>query len=416
MKIAILGFGREGKSLLKFLKKSAKYRRAEIEILDQKYDKNYLKNLGRFDFIFRSPGVPYNLPEIQRAVKKGVKFSSVTKLFFDEVVKILQRGSGQVIGITGTKGKGTTAALLYQILKQCGRHVHLAGNIGTPALDILPKIKKNSLVILELSSFQLQDLKKSPAVAVITDVFPDHMEVHKSMNEYIEAKSQIVRHQNKKGAVFYFKDNPLSRAIAKKSAGRKIGVIGNPFGLKKNYVMAAAVAAYLGCPPEKIFHTIKNFKGLEHRMEFVREIRGIRFYNDSASTNPQTTAAAIRSLSQVACRSPLILIAGGKDKNLDYAPLAKAIKKSGGVRKVILIGENKQKIKKALSRAKAPIKMAKNLKSALTAAYKDAKKLINLSTCQLITILLSPASASFDMFKDYADRGKKFKEIVLKLK
>ncbi len=454
-KIAILGFGREGKSLLKFLKETPKYRDAEIEILDQKQGKDYLKNLSDFDLVFRSPGVPYNLSEIQRAIKNGVKFSSATKLFFDLC-------TAKIIGITGTKGKGTTSTILYQILKKCGRDVYLAGNIGKPATDILPKLRKNSLVILELSSFQLQDLQKSPPIAVVVDTFPDHLDAHKNMNEYVNAKSNIARYQKRTGVIFYFKDNLLSRGIAQKSLGAKIGIAGNPFGLRKNKTMAAAVASYLGCPPEKIASVIKNFKGMPHRMQLIRTIKPkiyssvlkntrIDFYDDSASTNPQTAAAAIHSLSNVkckmrheqsknkislslacpamaavACPMSLILIAGGKDKNLDYAPLADAIRESNQVKAVILFGENKNKIAKTISsgtmKLKIGIRKTKDLKSAVELAYKSARSMIQDSipigrqARFMIHVLFSPASASFDMFKDYADRGEQFKKIVKSLK
>jgi len=414
-KIAILGFGREGKSLLKFIKKIQRAQNIKIEILDQRFDKNYLQNLESFDLIFRSPGVPYNLPSIQKAIKKGVQFSSATQLFFELC-------PAPIIGVTGTKGKGTTATLLYKILKACGKRVFLAGNIGKTAIDIIPQLTKNSLVVLELSSFQLQDLKKSPAIAVITDIFPDHLDVHKNIREYIEAKSNIVKYQTKSSVVFYFKDNLLSRLIAQKSCGEKIGIAGTQFGLQKNYIMAGAVAAYLGCPQKKILAVIKNFKGLKHRLELVRSIKlpsstlknlRISFYNDSASTNPQTAAAAVLSLSQKNCL--LILIAGGKDKNLNYQPLAKAIQESGKVKIVILFGENKNKIYRAIRNKKLEIKTANDLNSAVRLAYQKAKFLSSYYSLS-VAIVFSPASASFDMFKDYQDRGDNFKAIVKKLK
>jgi len=428
-----LGFGREGKSVLKFLKRNPAYKKAAITILDQKLNKDYLKNLDSFDLVFRSPGVPYNLPEIKAALKKGVKFSSSTKLFFDLC-------QSSIIGITGTKGKGTTSTLLYQILKNWQksvspkqrRRILLAGNIGKPALEILPKINKRALVVLELSSFQLQDLQKSPQVAVITETFPDHMDVHKNMREYIEAKSNIARYQKKSDAIFYFKDNLLSQGIARKSSGKKIA-ISAPKTLEKNRILAAAVARYLGCPEKIIEKTVRNFHGLEHRLELVKKVTvrrahhknksQIYFYNDSASTNPQTTAAAISYFSSKTLYPKtlptLILIAGGKDKNLDYKPLVQAIKISPNVKEVILIGENKNKIKKALSRVKVLIVNAESLQSAVETAYKKAKTLYpkTLPTGrQAYTlnpiILFSPGAASFDMFKDYADRGNKFKEAV----
>ncbi|OGM89748.1 UDP-N-acetylmuramoylalanine--D-glutamate ligase [Candidatus Wolfebacteria bacterium RBG_13_41_7] len=457
MNIAILGFGREGKSVLKFLKKSPRFKEAKISVLDKKTDKNYLKKLSNFDLVFRSPGVPYNLPEIQKAIKNGAKFSSATALFFDEAKK---RKNVKIIGITGTKGKGTTSTLLYKILKACGkprsrasslrgRNVLLAGNIGKSPLDLIPKLKKNSVIILELSSFQLQDLKKSPDIAVVLNIFPDHMDSHKNFLEYLNAKTNIVKFQSPNSKIFYDASNKYSKLIAQKSRGKKVSVrihsghsdkfVVSDRDLKmpgehnvKNAAMAAAVALSLGCPKEKIAKVIKNFKGNEHRLELTRIIRvnpckrsvsnpcksvSIKFYNDSASTNPQTTIAAINAF-----KEPKILIAGGKDKGLNYSPLAKALKNSN-TKLIILFGENKNKIAKAISNRKYTvesikhkIKFVKDLKTAVIIAYKEAKILNTKYSIQNTIILFSPAAASFDMFKDYADRGKKFKELVKKLK
>ena len=473
MRIAILGFGEEGKSLLKFLKKSPQFRRDKITILDRKLDKNYLKNLKRFHVIFRSPGVPYTLPELQAARKAGVVISSATKLFFSLIDR------EKIIGVTGTKGKGTTATLLCQILRRSGRKVVLAGNIGKPMLDILPRLSAYSLsevsaeggsasggegssppaptrvergkrksgpfVVLELSSFQLQDLKQSPAIAVVLDVFPDHLDEHKTLTEYYSAKATIARFQKRGDAIFYFAGNKISKAIAEKSPGRKIALRPKENNLKKNYEMAAAVAKYLGCPASTIQKTISGFRGLEHRLELVRTIKPepysnvlknirIRFYNDSAATNPEAAAAAIKTLSNPP--SSLILIAGGKDKGLNYTPLARIIGSSKNVKAVILFGENKYKIKRQIAKGKGQIAICKTLNSAVKIAYRTAKKLINpdarsgsrlsdkknkkvrrdSSTHQLITILFSPASASFDQFRNYADRGRQFKQMIEKIK
>jgi len=437
MNIAILGFGREGKSTLKFLKKSPSFKNAQISVLDKKTGKNYLKKLLNFDFVFRSPGVPYNLPEIQKAIKNGVKFSSATALFFDETKK---RKNVKIIGITGTKGKGTTSTLLYKILKACGkprtranslrgRNVLLAGNIGKSPLDLIPKLKNNSIIILELSSFQLQDLKKSPDIAIILNIFPDHMDSHKTFSEYINAKSSISKFQSPNSKVFYDATNKYSKLVALKGKGKKFPIDSQRFQYVskmpgehnlKNAAMAAAVALSLGCPKEKIAKTIKNFKGNEHRLELIRTIRvnprryprisaSIKFYNDSASTNPQTTIAAVNAF-----KEPKIVTMGGKDKGLDYSPLAKALKNSN-TKLVILFGENKNKIKRQIAKSKAQIALVKDLKSAVNLAYKTAKSMLHAS-CFMIHVIFSPAAASFDMFKDYADRGKKFKELVKKLR
>lgn len=438
MKIAILGFGREGRSVLGFLKKSKKLRNAELWVLDQnpkvkiprgaksQLGKEYLSNLEVFDVVFRSPGIPYNLPQIKKARRSGIKFSSLTKLFFENC-------RGTIIGITGTKGKGTTATLLYKILKAAGKPVLLAGNIGKPALEILPKIGKNSLVILELSSFQLQDLTISPKIAVVLDVFPDHQDNHLSLNEYYGAKTNIARHQKDGDKVFYFsakgarlpasggKNNALSSWVASGGSGKKIAVDENWFGLFnkadlkmhgghnfRNALMAATVALSLGAPAKTIIKAVKNFPGMEHRLEFVKQIGNIKFYNDSASTNPHTAAAALKAFPG----RTKILLAGGQDKNLDYGPLAEAVKISN-VLLIVLFGENKKKIKEAAKRTGGAIKLVNTLKEAVVAAYQYGKA--RARDRDSVVIIFSPGAASFDMFKNYADRGNQFKKTVAKL-
>jgi UDP-N-acetylmuramoylalanine--D-glutamate ligase len=445
MKIAILGFGREGQAVFKYLKSNKAYKNARISILDQKNSSGYLKNLKSFNVIFRSPGVPYNLPEIQAAKIAGVKITSATKLFFDSV-----GGQNHVIGITGTKGKGTTSTLLYNMFKAAKRPVALAGNIGKPAIDILPRLVPGTTVILELSSFQLQDLETSPQTAAVLDIFPDHLDSHKNFAEYVSAKSSIAMHQKKRGRVFYAAGNPHAKYIAELSQGKITEVNENNWRLFsredlkipgehnfKNAVMAAAIALAHGLPEKAIIRAVKNFHGLPHRLELVKKlpvnipliranegyndgkinsvVRGdINFYNDSASTNPQTSAAAARAF-----KEPLILIAGGKDKNLNYSPLARAVQESKNLKAIILFGENKSKIATALKQTNKKLIVEKNLTSATYAAYREAKKVIPLEAISYkleAVILFSPGAASFDMFKDYADRGEKFKEIVKNLK
>lgn len=424
MKVAILGYGREGKSVLKFIKKLPRFRGAEISVLDKKktplpprtkaaFGKDYLKNLSKFDIVFRSPGIPYNLPQLKKARRGGTEFSSATKLFFDHC-------RAHTIGITGTKGKGTTSTLLYEILKTSNIPVHLAGNIGTSMLDLLPKIKKSDRVVLELSSFQLHDLSVSPRTAVVLDIFPDHQDAHLDLKEYYDAKTNVARHQKHGDKIYFFKNHPLSCWVAEKSRGKKIAVDeGRPglFGSTdmkipgshnfKNAVMAATVAHDLGAPDAAIVNTVKNFRGLEHRLEFVRRIRNMDIYNDSASTNPNTSAAAIRAFPG----KPKIVIVGGQDKNLDYTPFAQALKNSG-TKLVVLFGENKNKIALAIRKSGVPIKIVNNLRSAVGTAFGSAKKLPAFYSLLDIGIIFSPGAASFDMFKDYADRGSKFKKLV----
>jgi UDP-N-acetylmuramoylalanine--D-glutamate ligase len=399
MKIAILGYGREGKSNLKFLEK--KYPKAKFSVLDKKLDPDYLRNLEDFDIICRSPGVPYNLREIEKAAKNGVEITSAIKIF-------LEGARGTTIGITGTKGKGTTATLIYEILKDAKRDVHLLGNIGNPALDFLSKLRKNSISIIELSSFQLWDVEKSPHIAVVLDVFPDHLDIHKNFKEYFDAKTNITKFQNKNDLVFYFSDNKLSKKIANRSIGEKIAVAPSSLPLElnipgehnlKNATMAAAITSRLGISPVTILKTIKNFSGLPYRLQYITTINGIKFYNDSASTNPQTTIVAVKSFPH----KQKILITGGREKNLNYKLLIKELKRRDDIRSIILFGENKEKFRKALYR-KNNIKIAKNLKDAVSLAFKSASS-------QDI-VIFSPGAASFDMFTDYVHRGKEFNRIV----
>ncbi len=411
MKIAILGYGVEGKSAEKFFKSSLSNRVAKCEIRDiKKQGNNYLKNLDKFDMVVRSPGIPYLLPEIQRAKKFGVEITSATKLFFRAV---RGQNKGKIIGITGTKGKGTTATILFNILKRAEKDVHLVGNIGNPMLDILPKLKKDSISILELSSFQLQDLDVPPDIAVIVDISPDHLDYHKSFNEYIKAKFSICNLQFSKDKVFYFTDNKYSRQIGLKGKGKKYSVNPKKFNLFskkdlkifgphnfKNALMASCVAKNLGVSDAVIKKTVKNFRGLPQHLEFVRELKKIKFYNDSASTNPASTIAAIRAF-----KTPIILIVGGKNKGFDYTELGKEIKNSS-VKLVILIGENHEEIKKKIQKSVAVV-AERNLRLAVFVAFKNAKN--------GDSVVFSPASASFDMFKNSKERGEVFNRIVKKL-
>lgn len=477
MKIAILGFGREGKSILKFLQNRGFTRirtriyadkKDEIWILDQnprsnvprgiktQLGKNYLKDLNRFDIVFRSPGIPYRLPEIQRAKKAGVKISSATKLFFEALRgqtrttrrKTQKKVSGGrhpiIIGITGSKGKSTTAALLYKILKASGRKVFLAGNIGIPALELLPRLSassphKSAIIVLELSSFQLEDLTVSPHIALALDVFPEHQDSHGSLAEYYRAKANISRHQKTGGAVFYFAKNQISARIGKLGKGKKIPVNlifsnsrewwneKNGSNVKgwhtlKNYAMAATVAKYVGVPASTIQRTIKNFPGLPHRLQRIRTIRAhlrsnprqsalIEFYDDSASHNPHAAIAAISSFPG----SIKILIAGGKDRPFDYRMLGKSAKENQ-VAMAILFGENKNKIARALGSSKAAVRLTRTLREAIHTAYREAKAIAKKNPASQIVVLFSPGAPSYDMFENFEERGREFIKCIQKLK
>lgn len=426
MKIAIVGFGNEGRSLFSYLKKSPQYKHADLWILDKNtaltaelkelklphaLGIHYLAHINQFDIIFRSPGVPYTL--LGSHFKKlrirhwQSRISSQTKLFFQQIhdAKLKTKNVRPIlIGVTGTKGKGTVSTLLYTMLKNAGRTVVLAGNIGTPMIASLTRAKKANYVILELSSFQLQDMEMSPEIAVVLDVFPDHLDAHKTVREYYDAKTNIGRFQTSSAAIFFYATNAGSKRIAGASPAKKYPLTPKQNTLKKNFEMASAVAKFCGCSNRVIRTTIKRFKGLEHRLELVKKIKSIAFYNDSAGTNPSATAAAILSFTD-----PIVLIAGGKDKGFSYQPLGAALKKST-VQQVVLFGENKMKIAHAIKNTRQHLIMTNTLREAVTAAFAQAKELATQK--ESATVIFSPAAASFDMFKNYQDRGKQYKHIV----
>ena len=386
------------------------------------------RGFKEFDIIFRSQGVKRNLLQILEAEEVGVEISSEIKLFFD-------LSPSKIIGVTGTKGKGTTSTLISNILESTGYDVYLAGNIGLPRLDLLPRLKSTSWVVLELSSTQLTDLHKSPHIAVVLNITTDHLDWHKDREEYLEAKTQIIRHQKSndiavlaydyedvrgflkltRGKVFYFsnaqkvngsyvKDGRILLEVRNKKIeiGRAEKLL-----LKGRHnwenVCAAVCASYLvGASIDSIKETVFSFKGLEHRLELVGEVGGVKFYNDSFSTNPQTTIAAIKSFSE-----PITLILGGSDKGLNYDEMAREITKST-VLNSIIIGDISKKIKRSLQKS--------GYKQNITElGYPKTKKIIEEAvkvTPKGGIVLLSPAAASFDMFKDYKDRGNQFKEAV----
>jgi UDP-N-acetylmuramoylalanine--D-glutamate ligase len=396
-KILILGYGREGRAAFKFLRRL--YPLTKIGIADQKEGENYLNKQKDYDIAIKSPGIP------KGALK--IPYTTATNIFFAAMPK-----SAAVVGITGTKGKSTTSTLVYKIFKKAGFDAFLAGNIGNPALNILPKLKKNSVVVLELSSFQLQDFQFPVSVSCILNVFPEHLDHHKNFEEYIEAKINIIKFQRRCDKIFFFKENlpeEIYKKINKSPAEKELVDVKNfklfsreDLKIKgehnfKNAVMAAKVAENFEISPFVIRRVITSFKGLEHRLEFVRKIKGVSFYNDSASTNPQAAVAAIKSFSEAK-----ILIAGGKDKNLDYTPFINDLKKSS-IKKIVFFGENKEKVERFL-KGKYSCDLCDTLEGAVGTAFNSADK--------GDIILFSPAAASFDMFKDYAERGKVFKRIV----
>ena len=423
-KVAILGFGLEGKDALSFLlKKGAKvsiFDRKEENQLDlEKIDKgkislfcgkNYdLDKLADYDLVVRSPGVYRYIDEIVRAEERGVEITSSIKIFFDFC-------QAKIIGVTGTKGKGTTASLVYETLKASGKDVFLAGNIGVPYLEILPKLAEKSFVVLELSSFQLIDVKKSPNIAVVLNITVDHLDWHKNKKEYAEAKKNIVKYQDKGDSAVINNDYAASRKFVEKAGGktifysrktledkfRKVLLLRGEHNLE-NVAAAVSVARILKIADEKISQVLSKFKGLEHRLELVAKVNGITFYNDSFATGPQPTIAAIKAFAE-----PITLILGGYDKELDYEELAKIIAKRKNIKAVLSIGDLSDKIKNELEETSFLGRIIELAKSPMREIVKKAYDV----TSKGGIVLLSPAAASFDMFKDYKDRGNQFKEAV----
>jgi UDP-N-acetylmuramoylalanine--D-glutamate ligase len=405
-KIAILGMGVNNRHLSSFFSK--KKIRHDI-IKNWKSPKELTPKIKKYDVVFRTPGLPYFSEPINEASDAGVLVSSQTRLFFDLC-------PCPIIGVTGTKGKGTTASLLHSMLAKDGRRCWLAGNIGKDPFEFIHDIKKDDLVVLELSSFQLQDLHKSPHVAIVLSITADHvnpdllMSTHYTQKEYVEAKSNILKHQTRQDFAVIHKSLPkwfkkLGKAkktgIDPKSAhGINTSLLGRHN--LENIAAAKTAAEILGVEIGKIKKAVSEFKALPHRLNLTAKKNGIDYVDDSISTNIDSTIAAIHSFGK-----PIVLIAGGYDKGHDYSILGETIKNSGRVKAVVVVGQVSKRIIDSLYGYKGIVlKGARNMKEIMEQAKSVAKK--------GDVVLLSPAAASFDMFKDAKDRGEQFVKESLK--
>ena len=342
----------------------------------------------------------------------------------------------QIIGVTGSDGKTTTTSLIYSILKKQGYNTYLGGNIGKPLFTKLEEIKPEDKLVLELSSFQLMGMTVSPNISVITNITPNHLNIHKDYNEYIEAKKTIFKYQKENDYLVLNYDNEITRNCGKEAISRVIYfssrekldngfIVDNKIikrcndGIRKHILdtkdvllrgnhnfenICTALAATENLVDEEIaVEAVKEFRAVEHRLEFIREIDGVKWYNDSVSSSPTRTIAGLNSFDE-----DIVLIAGGYDKNLDYTPLAKPILEK--VKTLILIGATSSKIFDAVKEEEEKegkdisIYMCENLQETVNLAKRYSKK--------GEVVLFSPASASFDMFKNFAERGNKFKDLV----
>ena len=393
---------------------------------------NNLKELKGYDIIFRSPSCLPTKPEIEEEIRRGAIVTT-------EIEMLMKLCPCKVIGVTGTEGKTTTSTIIYEIVKHAGYKCYLGGNIGNPIFTKLNEITAEDVIVLEMSSFQLMGMEISPNICLVTNIYPDHLNVHKDLNEYIDAKKEIFLHQNSQDTVVLNYDNETTKEFAKEAKGNVIYfsskeqlengyIYDNESGNiiycengKKNTIInkneikirgihnyenicaALAVTAPL-VDRETQINAIKAFTGVEHRLEFVREINGVKYYNDSIGTSPASTIAGLNSFDE-----NIILLAGGSDKGLDYKEIGEKIAEK--VSTLILCGPTSSAIEQAtldaLNGKKMNIIHVTNMQEAVNTAN-------NFSRPGDI-VLLSPASASFDLYKNFIERGNLFKECVNKL-
>ena len=449
-KVAVIGLGVSNIPLIDYLhdlkSEVTFFDSREIDDIDKKivdkivdygmsfsFGKGYLEKLVGFDIIFRSPSCLPTVPELAKEAERGAIITT-------EIEMVIELCPCLVIGITGSDGKTTTTTLISEIIKEDGHTCFLGGNIGTPLFTKIKEMQPEDIVVLELSSFQLMNMKISPKISVITNITPNHLNIHTDMEEYVEAKKNIFKYQDKDGLVILNYDNEITRECSKEAPGNvmffsskdknvngylvdtddgKIKVSEN--GLRKhvfdtknmklrgvhNFENAACsiIATKDLVKKESIDRVLTEFKGVEHRLELVKETKNrIKWYNDSVSSSPTRTIAGLNAFSF----KNIILIAGGYDKNLDYEVLAKPI--LDNCKSLILLGQTSEKIEKAV--LKEQKRSQKDLTIYKCKSLNQAVQTANEIAIKGDIVLFSPASASFDMFKNFAERGEVFKQYV----
>lgn len=401
----------------------------ELEKLGVKFNlgDGYLNNLSG-DMIFKTPGMRYDVPELLKAKENGSIVTSEMEVFFEVC-------PSHIIAVTGSDGKTTTTTLIHKMMTDAGYKTWLGGNIGNPLLTDTEKMKENDWVILELSSFQLHTMRKSPEIAVITNISPNHLDMHKDYKEYIDAKKNIMLYQNEGDTLIVNADNQVTADIGKSANGavkyfsrngmadvyldgniikRGIVEILNIKDIKipgmhnvENYM--AAIAAVSGLvSKEVIVNVAKTFGGVEHRIELVRTLDGVKYYNSSIDSSPNRTINTLRVFP-----NKVIIIAGGKDKGIPYDEIGPALAEH--VKVLILIGATSDKIQEVLDAEINKTGNGKDIEVIRATSYEDAVNTARSKAHDGDVVLLSPASTSFDMFRNFEERGNLFKKIVNEL-
>ena len=356
------------------------------------------------DLIIKNPDVPSTSPYLEIAKKNNILIETDVSLFF-------KLSKAFIIGVTGTKGKSTTSSLIYHILKSKFKRTFLAGNIGVSPLELLPKLKKGDKVILELSSFELEDLKQGPNIAVVTNIMPDHLNRYGTMEEYINAKKIIFKYQKKKDVLVLNGDDFIVRQFAKEAKGKVVNFfnLNKPEGFRLlgdhnlyNLSAALVVAKIFKFSQKAISKSLKTFNGVPNRQQFVGEVHGVKYFNDTTATMPNATITAINTFSEAFPNSKLILICGGQNKGLQYEELVESIKKL--VSKLIMLpGTASDKIKEGLAGWQNIVDV-----SSMQEAVEKATQISGKGD----VVVLSPSAASFNLFKNEFDRGNQFVKYV----
>ncbi len=393
----------------------------------------YLDRLAEADMVFRTPGIDYTKPEIQAAVAAGVRVTSEMETFFDLC-------PCRIIGVTGSDGKTTTTTLIAKMLEAAGYTVHLGGNIGTPLLPMIDRVEPADIAVVELSSFQLISMRKSPDIAVVTNLAPNHLDHHRDMQEYIDAKRNILLYQTADGVAVLNAENEITRGMAAdvrgelrwfsrenpvergtyidgelnlvraadggRTAVMNLANIALPGAHNRENIATAVAAVYGLVPDETAAQVCASFPGVEHRIELTRTLRGVRWYNDSIGTSPTRTIAGLRSFDR-----RVILIAGGYDKKISYAPLAPEI--LAHVKTLLLCGATGSVIRAEVE--KLPEYSPQTLRIESLPDLAGCVARANELAVQGDVVLMSPASASFDLYANFEARGRHFKSLVAAL-